>query len=181
MRHDGEHRLAGPVPPGNVDRIGPGDDQRGAGLCGGVDQAVERIRRQQLRIVTDPPARQGLLRKPAEGARIHEIADREQARRELLLHLQRVAAVDENDGAVEKDEGGAGRAGEARRPGETLVAGGQVFVLILVVVRDVDAIKPLRLQRGAQQRQRGLTDGWSANDFVGLSHVCASNRGVDAG
>ena len=50
--------------------------------------------------------------------------DGEEAGVDLILHLQPVAAVDEDAGAVAGDDRHAGRAGEAGEPGEPLVARG---------------------------------------------------------
>ena len=50
----------------------------------------------------------------------------------LVADLQRVAAVDEQHRAVQQHDRGARRTGEARQPGEALLAGRQVFVLVAV-------------------------------------------------
>ena len=60
---------------------------------------------------------------------------------DLVAHLQRVAAVDEDDGAVGKDDRHAGRAGEAGQPVQPLGAGGDIFALMLVGARHDEAVE----------------------------------------
>ena len=94
----------------------------------------------------------------------------------LVLHLQRITAVDENDGRLVEDESGAGRSSKARRPSEALVTGRQVFILVFIVVGDVDAVELHRLHRCAQHRKICAPDGWPADDFVCLPHDGSNPR-----
>ena len=176
VRHNRMHRRRGTIRPRNVDRVGVGRHQRDTRLRRRIHQPIERIRRHQPRIIRYFLSVEFLLRQPPERARIDQVADREQACRQLLLHLQRVAPVHEHDRRVEKHERRTRRSRESRRPRQPLIAGRQVFVLILVVVRNIDSVQPPRLQRLTQLRQRSLSNRRPANDFVGLSHVCASNQ-----
>ena len=54
---------------------------------------------------------------------------------DLLARLQRVAAVDEQNGAIHQHNGSAGRAGEAGEPSEPPLAGRHIFVLMAVGAR----------------------------------------------
>ena len=170
MRHDGLRRFGRAIGPRGVDGVRVDNDECGAGLRGGFGQLVERVGRHQARVVADLLSRQRLLGEPSERAGINEVAHIEQLGRQLLFHLKGVAAVDEDDGGFLEHEGSARRAREARRPGEALITGGQVFVLVFVVVRNVEAVEPGFLQRRAQQRQGRPPHVGAANDFVCLSH-----------
>lgn len=107
MRDDGVRRFGRAIRPGEVDRVRVCRHQFGAGFLRGVDQLVERIGRHEARVVADLLSRQLLFREPAEWAEVNEIADFEHFRGELLFHLQRVAAIDEDDRHFLKDERGA--------------------------------------------------------------------------
>ena len=77
--------------------------------------------------------------------------DREQRRVDLIAHLQHVAAVDEDHGAVGQHDRGAGRAGEAGEPGEPFLGGRHIFVLMAVGARHDEAVEAAALQFGAQR------------------------------
>ena len=83
---------------------------------------------------------------------LDEIADFEDALVNLLTDLQRIAAIDEDGGAIREDHGRAGRAGEAGGPGEAVVGLRQVFVLVLVLMRNEKAIEALGLHGLTDQR-----------------------------
>jgi len=63
----------------------------------------------------------------------------EQLGRRLIPHLERVAAVDPDAGAVGQDDGEAGGAGEAGEPGEALRVRWDVLALVLVGAGDEEA------------------------------------------
>ena len=77
-----------------------------------------------------------------EGRRVHFIA-----------RLHRVAAVDEQDGAIGQHDGDAGRAGEAGQPGEPLGAGRHIFVLVAVGARHDKTVEAAPLQLCPQRRE----------------------------
>ena len=51
---------------------------------------------------------------------------------DLLGGLQRIAAIDENGGLARQDDRHAGRTGEAGQPGQPLLGGGDILVLLLI-------------------------------------------------
>src|SRR5262249_5072037 len=69
----------------------------------------------------------------------------------LVAHLQRVAAVDEDRGAVGEHDRNRGRAGEPGEPGEPLFRWRQVFVLMAVGARRHEAGETAPHQLGAQR------------------------------
>lgn len=72
---------------------------------------------------------------------------------DLLAHLQRVAAIDEDDGAIVENNGGAGRSGKAGDPHQPFGVIGDVFVLVFIVMRDKKAVETALLHLCTQQRQ----------------------------
>ena len=68
----------------------------------------------------------------------------------LFPRLDRVAAVDEDGGAVREHDGGACRAGEARQPSQPFRARRHVFVLVLVGPGHDEPVQAAPLQFGAQ-------------------------------
>ena len=80
--------------------------------------------------------------------------DREDVGVDLIAHLQRIAPVDEDHGAVGEHDRDAGRTGEAGEPGEALFRRRQIFVLIAVGARDDEAgeAAPARARRAARRR-----------------------------
>ncbi len=79
--------------------------------------------------------------------------DREQRHVDLVAHLQQIAAVDEDDGAVGQYDGGAGRAREAGEPDEPFLGRRHIFVLMAVGARHDEAVEAAALQLGAQRRK----------------------------
>ncbi len=64
--------------------------------------------------------------------------------------MQGIAAIGEKNGAVHEDDRRAGRTGKAGDPGQALIGVRQVFVLVLVLVRDDEAVQPHLPHLGAQ-------------------------------
>ncbi len=143
----GDHRglgLAGPLgAPGRVQRIVGHRLQFGAGLGGRVPQPVERIGAVQLGIEADHLALGGGGLQPGRHPALDDVAHLEQALVDLVAHLQGVAAVHEDRGLVPEDHRRPGRAGEAGGPGQAVVGRRQIFVLVLVLVRDDQAVQTL--------------------------------------
>ncbi len=73
----------------------------------------------------------------------------------LFARLQGIAAVGVQERLVHEDDRRAGRAGEARYPGQALIGVGQVFVLVLVLVRHDETVKAHPLHLGPEQRHMG--------------------------
>ena len=116
--------------------------------------ALDLLRRVQPRVVADDRALGGSA--PASqraGRLVDQVADLEQRGIGLRRRLQRIAAVDEERGALGQHDRQPGRAGEAGQPGEPLAAGRHVFALMLVGARHDEAVEPARRQLLAQQRE----------------------------
>ena len=86
-----------------------------------------------------------MLGQPAERTGVGQAFHLDQVRIGLVAHLKRVPAVGEDDGAVLKHHGRPGGSRETGRPGQPVIAGRQVFVLILVLMRDIETIEALGL------------------------------------
>ena len=71
----------------------------------------------------------------------------------LVRHLQRVAPVAEQTGAVRQDQPEPGRPGEAADEGETLFTGRHLFALEHVLAADKPAIQPARRKKGTKAIQ----------------------------
>ena len=87
--------------------------------------------------------------------------------------LQRVAAVDEQRGAVGQHHRATGRAGEAGQPGQPLLGRRHVFVLMAVGARHDEAGEPAPRQLGAQRATRGPVAArcGSSNDWKRASNM----------
>src|SRR5262249_50843283 len=70
---------------------------------------------------------------------------------DLVAHLQEIAAIDEDRGAVGEHDCRAGRAGEAGEPSEPLFRWRQVFVLETVGARHDEAVQAAAFELGAQR------------------------------
>ena len=81
-----------------------------------------------------------------------------------------VAPVGEQHGLVGEHEGSAERAGKPGRPGEALIGVRQVLVLVLVVMRHVEAVKALRGEFTAEERKMGPAVLRPTLDVKCLSH-----------
>ena len=115
---------------------------------------------------------------PLVGRRLDQVHDREQRGVDLLARLQRVAAVDEQRGAVRQHDRGAGRAGEAGQPGEPLLGRRHIFALVAVGVRHDEAgrARAAPVRRAAPRRAARSRAGSAASSKV---WNLASNMGVN--
>ena len=104
------------------------------------------------------------------GGRIAVQAQYARWEQDLGPDLHRIATIREDCGAVAQHHCGAGRAGEAGQPGEAVVGLGQIFVLVLVLVRDQQAVEALlghfRADAGKMLRPEGRIGGF----VEGLAH-----------
>jgi hypothetical protein len=91
----------------------------------------------------------------------------------LGLGLHRIAAVDEDRRLVHQHHARPGRAGKAADPGQPLIGVGQVFVLVLVLVRDQQAVEALLGHLGAEQRQVLGPEGRIGGFVECLAHDCS--------
>ena len=143
------------VGPDRVDRIGLDRHQRRAGVGAGLARASRRRRRCAARgrsRACAPAA--GSASSHCSGGVSAIVHDREHRGVDLVARLQRVAAVDEQRGAVGQHDRGAGRAGEAGQPGQPLLGRRHVFVLMAVGARHDEAGEPAprRVRRAAPRR-----------------------------
>ncbi len=154
MGHDRRGRLgrAG-LGPGVVQGVGVHRLQGRADATDGDVQAGEGVGAVQAGVVADHLPRAGHVLQPGDDAALDQVAGLEQAGVDLILDLQGIAAVDEHGGLVGHHHRGPGRAGEAGGPGQPLVGVGQVFVLVLVLMRNEEAVEPLPGHLGPDQRQ----------------------------
>ena len=100
-------------------------------------------------VIADLFAFAAILFDPAMQALAHQIGVLENLAVDLALDLERIAAIDEDGGAVAHHQGGPGRAGKARRPQQALIAVGQVLVVVLVLMRDQETVQAEIGQRSA--------------------------------
>ncbi len=113
-------------------------------------------------------ARRQVRLQPALGRGFRQRHHREGGRVDLRGGLQRVAAIDHDCRLVPQHQRDAGRAGEAGQPGEALVAGRDIFVLVRVGAGDKEAVEPASLQFLAQQLQAGRAERGSGGIGEGL-------------
>jgi hypothetical protein len=156
--------------PGLVQRIDGHGLELGAGLGGGGLQAVQGLRAVQAGVVADDGPGLGGFQIGGNAA-LDEVADLEHALVDLLAHLQGVAAVDKDGGAVTHDHTGPGAAGEAAGPGQAVIGGGQVLVLMLVLVRHEEAVQTLLGHGGADQGNVTGTKGRVGGFIESLAHA----------
>ena len=161
MRHDRpqrRRRLVGPDPIDQVldahepDLARPERRLERLDLLRGVEPGVE----------AEPPAARQRLDQPVGRLVLGTAPDLEAREVDLSLHLQPVAAVDEDDGPVAGDGGEPGRAGEAGQPGQPLVARRDVLALVGVGARDEEGVDPGLRHRDAQRpepRRGGVRRG----------------------
>ena len=165
---DGAMRRGWPFVPQSVDRIFVECDERRAGLGAGGFQFVGALARVQPRIETDFGAALEVFLQPLIGRTIDQMLNRKHRAVGLRLHLHGVAAIDEQHGAVEEHDSRAGRTGEAGEPGEALLAGGEIFVLLPVGARHHQPVEAAALQLGAQRRHPPGAGGRFARIIEGL-------------
>jgi hypothetical protein len=90
------------------------------------------------------------LLKPLRGRTIHQVLDRENGSIDLRGRLHCVAPVDEKSGTIIQHDRCAGRTGKAGKPGQPLLTGRQIFVLLTVGAWHHEAIEPVSFKFGAQ-------------------------------
>ena len=152
MDFDLGERRRRPVGPQLVDRIGREGNEDRAGLVRRGSQRLDVADRVQPRVETEPDALGEIGLDPFRRRIVDKALDREDFGIGLVAHLQRVAAVDEDDRAVGEHDGDAGRAGKPGQPLQPLGAGRHIFALMLVGTRHDEAVKPLRRKPFAQPR-----------------------------
>ena len=162
-------RLRRAVGPGGVHRVALRGPQHRARLVRRRHQPRQRFGAVKPWVVAHHGrGREGLeIGRHAPG---HEVANLEEGGVDLRLNLQGVSPVHEYGRLFARDHRGPSRAGEARRPGQPLVGLGQVFVLVLVLVRDDEGVEPQLRHLGADQRQVLAPEGRIGGLVEGLAH-----------
>ena len=136
-------RRGGAIGPERIEGIVLDGLQRGVRLACGLLVALDRCGRRQPRVVAEHAVGPQVLLQPFGGRNVAAV-DGLDLRVDLIAHLQRVASVDEDGGAVGKHDCEARRAGEACEPCKALGVRGHVFVLVFVGARNDEAVEPRR-------------------------------------
>ena len=105
----------------------------------------------QARVVTDDLAGCRLRLEERWDAAFDQIAHFKHRLVDLIAHLQGVSAIDKDSGSLTQDHRRAGRAGKTRRPGQAIIGGGQVLVVVLILMRDQETIQALLGHGGTDQ------------------------------
>ena len=113
MEGDGAERRGRPVGPDAVERVFLDRHERGVCLLADLGEAADLGDGHQPRVVADAVACLEMRGEPLGRRCVGEVLGREQIRIGLGADLQRVAAVDEDRGAVGEHDRRSGRAGEA--------------------------------------------------------------------
>ena len=142
-------RPAGPARPGPPD-CRPTAAQARPGALGAGPQPLDLLRRVQPGVVAEDGAVAERGAEPLRRRLLDHMPDLEQRGIDLRGGLQRVAAIDEQRGAVLEHDRHPGRAGEPGQPCEALGAGRHVFALVLVGARHDEAVETARRQFLAQ-------------------------------
>ena len=171
MRHDGCLGLRRTVrPPRLIEGIGVDSGEVGAGPCSRGPKALERFGAVQAWIVADGLAGDENVLKIGRHAALDEVPDLEYVDVHLILDLKRVAAVHEDRGFACQDHRRPGRPREAGGPGQTVMGGGQVFILVLILVRNKEAVETLGGHGRADQGKMARTERTVGGFIEGLAH-----------
>ena len=169
-------RRRGTVIPDPVDRIDGQSDEFAAHRFQRGAQAFRLARRVQPGIEADTLA---------GGFSLQEIGQRglgrgdrfEDVEIDLLAHLQRIAAVDENRRAARQHHRDAGRAGKAGQPFQPRRRGRDVFALMLVGARHDEAVDAVGAQSVPQAGDPGRALGKVGDLVEALEHRLALEKG----
>ena len=107
--------------PDRIHRIGIGGHQRGAGGACRLGELLGAVGGMKPRVVAEAGALRQVRFEPLVGRIFDEVFDRKQRGVDLIAHLELIAAVDKDDGAVCEHDRGARRTGEGGQPGEPFV------------------------------------------------------------
>ena len=137
--------------PKRVNRIAVDRDEFRAGAGGGLSQFLNLIAGVKPGVVAELRTFAQILFEPLLGRVLHKMLDREDLAVDLGHRLHRIAPVGEHRRAVGEDDGGAGRAGKSRQPGQSFFACRQIFVLLAVGPRHHKAVEAAPLELAAQR------------------------------
>ena len=100
MQHDGAERRLRPVAPAGIDRIVVDRDQTCARRFAGLGEPLSAVDRMQPGRIAEFGARRQIFFDPLRRRMLDQMLDRKDRGIDLLAHLHRVAAIDEDRGAV---------------------------------------------------------------------------------
>ena len=152
MRHDRRQGCGRLVRPDPIQRVAIDRAKAGAGFFGGGGKALDLVRRVQPRVVAEHGAGFEGGADPPRWRLVDQMVDFEQIAVGLLCGLQRIAAVDEECGALAQHDRKPGRAGKPGKPSEALAARRHIFALMLVRARHDKAVETARGELAAQPR-----------------------------
>ena len=141
------------IAPDCVDQVGLDCNQGGAGSGAGFAQSLRVFDRVQPWVVADAVTAAEIVLDPEIGRCCDEVLEGKQRGIHLLARLERVAAIDEEDGPLHEDDRRAGAAGKAREPGQPLLAIRKIFVLVAIGARHDQAGQAATCQFGTQRRE----------------------------
>ena len=183
VQHHRAERRRRPVGPDRVDRIGLDRNERRAGIGAGARQPFRALGGVQPGVVAELGARRQVLLEPALRAGVGDRHDREHRCVDLGLRRERVAAIDEQRGLVGEHHRRPGGAGEAGQPGQPLLGGRHVFVLVPVGARQDQAGQPAAapIPRAAPAREARFAPVADRQTTGNGPRTCAANLWAGAG
>jgi hypothetical protein len=151
VQGDRAERRGRAVAPDRVDQVGLDRDQRGGSGGARLAQPLRALDRVQPGIVAKAVVGREVSLDPAVRRVLDQVLDGEKRRVHLLARLQRVATVDEQHRPLHQHDRRTGGTGEAAEPGEALLAGGDIFILVAIGARHDPAGQIAPCQLGAQR------------------------------
>ena len=173
LRQYGRQRGRRPIAPHGVERIEVERHEAAAGASAGTGVAFLAIDCLQPGIEAEPGIRRQVLGDPAFRRFLRNLMWDEGLGIDLMADLKRIAAVDENGGAVGEHDGKPRRAGEACQPGQPLGLAGDIFALMFIGSRHDKAVEFPLFQffpEPCQARRRG---GTRSQPVIGFGKICA--------
>ena len=155
LHDDRRERGRGAIGPDRVDGVGVDRDERRAGALGRRGEALDLGHGVEARVVAEALTGLELRPEPGLDGLLDRVARRDRRGVDLLADLHGVASVDEDRGLVGEDHGGAGGARETGQPGEALLGGRHVLVLVLVGAGHDEAVEAEGGKGGTQRGDPG--------------------------
>ncbi len=168
-RSDRRIRL---IIPDDVDRVFGCRYQFRARFCRRGFQCLYLADRVQPWIETKARTLAEIFRDPGGGRVVDQAFDREDVEIDLGAHLQRVAAVDKDEGAIAQHDSHSGRAAEAGQPAQPCRAVRNIFALMLVGTGHQETIEAILAQPATQPGDMRFAHGGIAGRVESLEHRC---------
>ena len=168
LRMDDELGLArlGLVGPDLVDGVGVHRHQLSTAFGQRLFRLFDPGLGVQPGIIADPPALGRVLAQPFGDAGLRDALILPEIAVDLIAHLQRVAAIDEDRRILGQDRGRPRRPFKAGEPGKTLRIGADIFAHMLVADRHDEAVEAIGFQLFAQRLEACFMGGhWVFLDF----------------